>query len=77
MKVMKEHLNEQQRTTRCNYEVFQRRKYKLLFQLGEKNTRFIDRRALRADRAAITSHEAISLIYKARRLDDSWRFSGD
>lgn len=37
----------------------------------KKNTQFVDRRALRADRAAITLHEAVSLIYKAHRLDDS------
>lgn len=43
----------------------------------KKRTVFVDRRALRADRAAITSHEAASLIYRACRFDDSSRFSGD
>lgn len=73
MKAVKEHLTEQQASTSCGRcEGFQRRKYKLLCQLGgEKKTGFVDRRALRADRAAITSHEVVSLIYKARRLDDS------
>lgn len=44
---------------------------------AKKRTVFVDRRALRADRAAITSHEAASLIYEACRFDDSSRFSGD
>lgn len=43
----------------------------------KKRTVFVDRQALRAGRAAITSYEAAPLIYKACRFDDSSRFSGD
>lgn len=72
MEAAKEQLTQQQGAANCRRcEVFQRRKYKLLCQLGGETTGFVDRRALRA----ITSHEAVSLslslIYKAHRLDDS------
>lgn len=61
MKAVKEQHTEQQGRTNCRpCEVFQGRKYKLLCPLGEKNTRFVDSRALSAECAAISSHESLS-----------------
>lgn len=61
----------------AHWGVSEEKMWALMPTWAKKRTVFVDRRALRADRAAITSHEAASLIYKACHFYDSSRFSGD